>query len=281
MGGADIVPGVSGGTMALILGIYPRLIRTLRDLTAREFLTALARFNWRRVLASFDWRFLLALGIGIGTSVLTLAGTLEWLLVHQRSLLFSFFFGLILASVFTVSRRVKRWRSAEALGFAGAAIIAFVIVGLTPASTPEAGWFLFLSGALAICALVLPGISGAFVLVLLGKYDAVLGALTGGDLLTLATVAAGAVTGLLSFVRLLAWLLDRFLQPTLAILAGFMFGSLRKVWPWQQNEGGLATPTLPSLEGSSDLYQLGLATVLAAIGLAVVLIAERIAPEDR
>lgn len=277
MGGVDIIPGVSGGTMALILGIYPRLVYTLGGLTQPAFLRPLARLRLRKALEAIDWPFLLALSIGVGTAILTLSRGLEWLLEHQRSLLFSFFFGLILASVLTIARKVQQWRMTEILGFVAAASSAFAIVGLTPTKTPDGTWFLFLSGALAICALVLPGISGAFVLVLLNKYDRVLSAVNGGDLATLAAVTAGALVGLLSFVRLLSWLFERYERTILTILAGFMLGSLRRVWPWQLSEADVSVPVLPPMEATGDVVQLALAALLVLAGLALIPTLERMA----
>ena len=277
MGGVDIIPGVSGGTMALILGIYSRLIYALGGLTQPAFLHPLARLRLRKALEAIDWPFLLTLSIGVGTAVLTLSRGLEWLLEHQRPLLFSFFFGLILASVLTIARKVQQWRTTEILGFVAAASSAFAIVGLAPTKTPDGTWFLFLSGALAICALVLPGISGAFVLVLLDKYDRVLSAVNGGDLATLAAVTAGALVGLLSFVRLLSWLFERYERTILTILAGFMLGSLRRVWPWQLSEADVSVPVLPPIEATGDIVQLAFAALLVLAGLALIPTLERMA----
>lgn len=277
MGGVDIIPGVSGGTMALILGIYSRLIYALGGLTQPAFLHPLVRLRLRKALEAIDWPFLLTLSIGVGTAVLTLSRGLEWLLEHQRSLLFSFFFGLILASVLTLARKVQQWRTTEILGFVAAASSTFAIVGLAPTKTPDGTWFLFLSGALAICALVLPGISGAFVLVLLDKYDRVLSAVNGGDLATLAAVTAGALVGLLSFVRLLSWLFERYERTILTILAGFMLGSLRRVWPWQLSEADVSVPVLPPMEATGDVVQLAFAALLVLAGLALIPTLERMA----
>ena len=277
MGGVDIIPGVSGGTMALILGIYPRLIYTLGGLTQPAFLHPLARLRLRKALEAIDWPFLLTLSIGVGTAVLTLSRGLEWLLEYQRSLLFSFFFGLVLASVLTIARKVQQWRTTEILGFVAAASSTFAIVGLAPTKTPNGTWFLFLSGALAICALVLPGISGAFVLVLLDKYDRVLSAVNGGDLATLAAVTAGALVGLLSFVRLLSWLFERYERTILTILAGFMLGSLRRVWPWQLSEADVSVPVLPPMEATGDIVQFAFAALLVLAGLALIPTLERMA----
>lgn len=233
MGAADVVPGVSGGTMAFILGIYDELLHAIHAVDI-NFIRRLITLRWREAFERLPWRFLLALGLGIGLAILTLAEALSWALHHHPAPVWAFFFGLVLASVAVVSRRVQRWRWHTYGLFALATVGAFVLVGLTPAQTPDAPWFLFLSGAIAICAMILPGISGAFILVLLGKYQYVLDALVRGDIVTLAIVAAGCAAGLLTFVRVLRWLLKRYGDSTVAVLAGFMLGSLRKVWPWKE-----------------------------------------------
>lgn len=238
MGAADIVPGVSGGTMALILGIYQRLIAALRSLARPPFLRALMRGRLREAFDLVDGAFLLALVAGIFTSVVTLAQLLSHLLETRPVFVYAFFFGLVFASVILVARRIERVTASSWLLFALGTVGTFLLVGLSPAQTPQAAWFLFLSGAVAISALLLPGISGAFILVLLGKYDYVLEAVARGDLGSLLAVGAGALFGLLSFAQLLGWLFRRYHDATLALLCGVMFGSLRKVWPWQTEVGG-------------------------------------------
>lgn len=234
MGSADIVPGVSGGTIALLLGVYEPLLGSLRMLTEPAFLQALAQRRFREALDILPWRFLMALGSGILIAALTLARLLTWLLVNHPALLWSFFGGLVLASVFVVAGRVAGWTGSRLLLFAIGAVGTYVIVGLVPARTPHTPIFLFLSGALAICAMILPGISGAFILVLLGKYHHVLSALSNGDLVTLAIIAAGAGASLVTVARFLSWLFSRYHDATLALLGGLMLGSLRKLWPWKK-----------------------------------------------
>ena len=244
MGAADLIPGVSGGTMALILGIYRELIASLGALTSTETLGALARLDFRRAFRLVNGAFLLSVLLGIATAVALLSRGMHWLLAHHPGGVHAFFFGLILASAGLVARRVGRWRAGAVAGAVVAALGAFWLVGLTPAVTPSATPFLVLSGALAVCALMLPGISGAFVLVLLGQYDAALAAVGRLDLAVLAPLAVGALLGMLSFARLLAWLLRRAHDPTLAVLAGFMLGSLRKVWPFASDTGHVTWPWL-------------------------------------
>jgi len=233
MGAADVVPGVSGGTMALILGIYEELIDAIRsfDLKSLGFIVTL---RIRVFLQSVSWRFLLTLGIGILSAILTLAKVLSWLLQNQPVLIWSFFLGLIVASVVSVSRRVKAWQFSTWACFFGGIIGTYFLVGLVPVSTPNDHWFLFLSGAVSICAMILPGISGSFILVLLGKYQYILEAVNNRDLLVLSVVAAGACIGIVSFSRLLGWLLEKHHDMMVAMLTGLMLGSLRKVWPWKE-----------------------------------------------
>lgn len=233
MGSADIVPGVSGGTMALILGIYEELIFSLQIFSQKRFWQTLFKLDFKTLFELVNWRFFVAVLLGIGTAVLSLAHALELLALKFPVLLLSFFFGLIVASVVTVSQRVSAWNTKTIAGFVAGSLIAFLLVGLSPAATPESSWFIFMCGAIAICALILPGISGAFILVLLGKYQFVLSALNQRDLDVIVFFAAGALIGLLSFARFLAWLFKHYHDLAIATLCGFMLGSLRKVWPWK------------------------------------------------
>jgi putative membrane protein len=233
MGASDVIPGVSGGTIAFILGIYEDLIRSIKSLDL-NFLKTLFSFKINDVINNQSLRFLLALGSGILIAILSLARLLTWLLQTQPVLIWSFFFGLILASVFTVGRYLKRWNLVMVLCLVAGTIGAYLLVGIVPLATPNAPWFLVLSGAIAICAMILPGISGSFVLVLLGKYFYVLEAVNRRDLFTLFLFACGAALGLITFVRLLNWLFKRFHDLTIAVLTGLMLGALRKVWPWKE-----------------------------------------------
>ncbi|MBU2552293.1 MAG: DUF368 domain-containing protein [Proteobacteria bacterium] len=268
MGAADIVPGVSGGTMAFILGIYEELLLAIRsfDLT---LVRRVAGSRFREALDGVAWRFLVPLLTGILTAIFSLAKGLAWLLVNQPVYIWSFFFGLVLASVITVTGRVERITAGLGLWALLGAAGAYVLVGLVPMTTPNEWWFLVLSGSVAICAMILPGISGSFVLVLLGKYQYVLQAVNSRDFLTLALVASGAVLGLILFSRFLSWLLKTRYDPTIAVLCGLMIGSLRKVWPWK-------TAGLNALPNQVDGGVL-LAILLAATGVAIVLYLDRLA----
>lgn len=277
MGAADVVPGVSGGTMAFILGIYEELINSIRSVLSPQVIRLLVRVKIREMMEVLPWKFLLAVGVGIFLAIISLANFLEWMLQNKPALLWSFFFGLVLASILTVIKRVERWSGGVAVGVVAGAVAAYIIVGLVPAETPNTPLYLFLSGILAICAMVLPGISGAFILVLLGKYEYVLAAVTNRDALTLAIVAAGAAVGIVSFAQVLGWLLKRYHDVMVAVLTGLMIGSLRKIWPWKETVSfivgrhGEAIPVkqvnvLPPAWST----EVTLALMLAVVGFAVV-----------
>ena len=233
MGAANVVPGVSGGTMALILGIYEELIHAIRSLNLR-FLRLIAMLKIREAFSSVSWPFLLSVCLGVLVATLSLAEALSWLLFTYPVVVWSFFFGLILSSIFTVGRVVREWRIPTFVAIGVGAVGAYFLFGMIPVATPNAAWFLILSGFLAICAMILPGISGAYILVLLGKYHYTLEALNNRDFQSLFLLMVGAVVGLLSFVRVLDWLLKRYYDLTMAILIGLMLGSLRRIWPWKE-----------------------------------------------
>ena len=233
MGAANVVPGVSGGTMALILGIYEELIHAIRSLNLR-FLRLIAMLKIREAFSSVSWPFLLSVCLGVLVATLSLAEALSWLLFTYPVVVWSFFFGLILSSIFTVGRVVREWRIPTFVAIGVGAVGAYFLFGMIPVATPNAAWFLVLSGFLAICAMILPGISGAYILVLLGKYHYTLEALNNRDFQSLFLLMVGAVAGLLSFVRVLDWLLKRYYDLTMAILIGLMLGSLRRIWPWKE-----------------------------------------------
>ena len=289
MGSADVVPGVSGGTMAFILGIYEELIFSIRAIARKDFWRALLHLRIKEALLAINLPFLLAVGSGIILAFLSLAKGLEWLLNNQPVLLWSFFFGLVLASVITVARRIKKWNIILAATLALAAMGAYFLVGAVPAQTPETWLYVFLSGALASCAMILPGISGAFILVLLGKYQFALNAVNHRDLISLMLLGAGAAVGLVTFAQVLGWLFRKHHDVTVAILTGFMLGSLRKVWPWKvvvatmTDRHGKEIPTilhnvLPPLQVNGGFNtEILIAIVLAAVGFAAVLLLDRLA----
>lgn len=265
MGGADIVPGVSGGTVALILGIYERLVTALSHFDLKLF-ELLASRRWRKAVAHVDLRFLVALGGGIVIGVGSLAKLMNYLLLHQPVPTWSLFFGLILASAILVARMIERWSAATALLLVAGAWFAWWLVGQTPADASGSYAYLFFTGAVAICAMILPGISGAYIMLIMGQYEHVTGKIsqfvdglrlifagnlsgaadhiTADTLLTLILFALGCAVGLLSFSKLLRWLLARHEALTMAVLCGFMFGSLRKIWPFKKD----LTPEIEDLK---------------------------------
>lgn len=233
MGAADVVPGVSGGTIAFITGIYDELINSIKSINVAS-LKMLFTGKWRTFWKMINGKFLLFLLAGIGISVFSLAKIITWLLVSYPVLVWSFFFGLVLASTWFVGKDVKERNWKTGMGFLIGAAVAFYITVATPAETPTDLLFIFLCGAIAICAMILPGISGSFILVLLGKYFFVMEAVKTLDLKVIAVFGIGACVGITSFSRLLSYALSHVRNVTLAVLSGFMLGSLNKVWPWKE-----------------------------------------------
>ena len=233
MGAADIVPGVSGGTVAFITGIYDTLLNSIRSVDL-DFLGKVLKLDIKGAWAHINGGFLLALLLGIGTSIFSLARLISWTLENHPVPLWAFFFGLILASALVLLRQVEQWNVPRGICLLVGTGVALTIA-LSPAVSLDIGLAgIFLSGFLAICAMILPGISGSFILVLLGMYGTVLAAVKSLDLLFLAVFAVGAGAGLMCFSRLLHWLLQRYHQGTMALLTGFLFGSLAIVWPWKR-----------------------------------------------
>lgn len=233
MGAADVIPGVSGGTVALITGIYSELLHSIKeiDIEALKLLRQL-RFGdfWKKV----NGNFLGCLLAGIFTSLLVLAQLMNYLLKNHPIMIWSFFFGLILISAPLIMREIKMKKTGAFISLALGFVIAYLITVLTPTESPDAIWFIFFAGMLAICAMILPGISGAFILLLLGKYQFMVNALLEFNLPVIAVFALGCIVGIVSFSRLLAWILDHYHEVTVSLLAGFMLGSLNKIWPWRQ-----------------------------------------------
>ena len=232
MGAADVVPGVSGGTVAFITGIYDELLRSIASVP--EALVQLLRGRVAKAWQIANVNFLLVLFAGILTSVFSLARLITWLLDTHPIPLWSFFFGLILVSSHLVAREIGRWNWTRVFSFVVGIAFAWWITVASPMQWGSDPLSLFLAGAIAICAMILPGISGSFLLLLMGLYAVVLGAVKSLDLAVLAVFAAGCLVGILSFSRLLSWLLSRYRDLTLAFLTGLMLGSLNKVWPWKQ-----------------------------------------------
>ena len=276
MGAADVIPGVSGGTIAFLMGIYQELIDSIKSVSSSNLKLLLkgriAEF-WRAI----NGNFLVSLFAGILVSIFSLARLMKYLLEFHPVPLWSFFFGLILASAVVILRQLDKWSFRNILALVlGIAVAAYICL-VSPSQTPDAYWFIFLSGAIAICAMILPGISGSFILLLLGKYHFIMSAVTELNIPVLCVFAVGAVLGILSFSHLLSWLLKRFYMATIALLSGFMIGSLIKVWPWKEQVSDVIDhPVLPAkfemVTGASA--QLGQAVLFAVVGVAIVVLIE-------
>lgn len=233
MGAADVVPGVSGGTIAFITGIYEELIGSISNIN-KHTLTLLFKGEFRELWRSVNGTFLIVLFGGIFTSILTLASVLTYALEHHSILTWSFFFGLVAASVWMMGGTVRQWSLSAVAAFAAGTLIAYAVTEMSVQSGSEAPWYLVMSGALAICAMILPGISGSFILLLLGSYATVLSAVANRELWTIAYVGIGAVAGLLLFSKALKFIFERYYNITIALLSGFLLGSLNKLWPWKE-----------------------------------------------
>jgi putative membrane protein len=291
MGAADVVPGVSGGTIAFISGIYEELIGSLNNINF-SLLKNLKNEGFKSTWKKVNGPFLLALLSGVFVSIISLAKGVEWLLENHPILLWSFFFGLVLASIIYIGKQIKIKPSDYKLFLAMAvgAVVAYLITTLNPAETSDTNLFLFYAGALAICAMILPGISGSFILVIIGAYGPVLEALNSRNLKMILIFGAGAVVGLLSFSKLLKWFFEKYHRLTLAVITGFMIGSMNKIWPWKialtfrTNSKGVKIPLNEesispfNFEGDPQLLQ---AIGLMVFGVLIILILEKISTKKK
>jgi putative membrane protein len=278
MGAADVVPGVSGGTMAFILGIYQEFLDSIKAFLSPETVKMACKFQIKEMYKTLPWPFLLSLGLGILSAIALFSTHIQWLLANRLALILAFFFGLILGSIATVLHQVSKWSFNRYLSLVIGTLLGYVVVGLPVlAAPPEGKWYLVLCGAVAICAMVLPGISGSFILLLMGKYEFILSAVNdlkarvnmGINFLNLALFCAGLVVGIAFFSRFLSWLLKKYNDVTVALLIGFMLGSLRKVWPWKEGAKISNENILPALS-----EELVLPVLLAAAGFVIVLAIE-------
>lgn len=233
MGMADVVPGVSGGTIAFISGIYEELIESIKSIDLVAF-KLLFQLKFKEFWAKVNGNFLLSIVMGVAVAIFTLSRVMTYLLENHPIYIWSFFFGLIIASSILVFKEIKKVNIFSIIAMIIGAVIAYTITVISPASTPETWWFIILAGAIAICAMILPGISGAFLLLLMGKYQFIMNAISSFDIYILALFATGASFGIISFSHILSWLLKNYHTVTISILTGFMVGSLNKVWPWKE-----------------------------------------------
>ena len=289
MGAADVVPGVSGGTIAFITGIYEELINSIKLINGGTLLLLL-KFKLVDFWRSINGSFLASVLFGIIVSIFSLAKLISYLLDMHAIKVWSFFFGLVVISAITILREIKKWNIGVVFMLIVGVAVAYYITIASPASTPNHWWFILLSGAIAICAMILPGISGAFILLILGKYEYVTDALHQLNIPVIVLFVVGCVLGLLSFVRVISWVLEKYYYMMVALLSGFMIGSLNKVWPWKQvlsfriDSSGEQVPLLEQsilptqyFEISGKNPELLHALFFMAIGIGVVVIVEKIA----
>ena len=272
MGAANVIPGVSGGTIALLTGIFGKIIGCLNALMEVRTWKLLLKGDFKGFRERIDGRFLVALGVGVVASVFTLARLMEFVLLHYPVQTWGFFFGMIAASAAVMLLDIKDWKPADigwtVLGLA----LGLAVCTLSPTRTPDDLWFVFLCGALAICTMILPGMSGSFVLLILGKYDYIMTAISTFNVPVLLVFGAGCAVGILAFSKFLHWMLARCERQTLLVLVGFVIGSLVKVWPWNDPA---AVDTANRLNGApADALHIPGAVIFALAGLALVLLLE-------
>lgn len=274
MGAADVIPGVSGGTIAFLTGIYSELLSSIKSINFNA-VKLLLTGKFSEFSKAVNLKFLLAVASGILISIFSLARLMQYLLVNHPIPLWSFFMGLIAASAIFVLREIGKWKFVHIVSLLAGIVIAAYICLVSPSQTTEEYWFIFISGAIAICAMILPGISGSFILLLLGKYAFIMKAVTDFNIPVLATFAVGAILGIIAFSHFLTWLLNKYYKPTICVLAGFMIGSLVKVWPWKKvldEASHIDRPIFPghfeTITGQSS--ELFLAVLFTLIGISLV-----------
>ena len=287
MGAADVVPGVSGGTIAFITGIYDDLLASINAInfkTLKQLKTEGIASVWRTI----NGKFLLALFAGIAVSFLSLAKVFKHLLEHHPSLVWAFFFGLVIGSIFLVSKMIGKWNWTTILATIVGTAVSFYLTIIQPGGETNTMLFIFLSGAIAICAMILPGVSGSFILLILGVYYPMLDAVSNLDIKFIAVLGAGAIVGLLSFSRFLKWLLDQYYNVTVAVLLGFLIGSLNKLWPWKHtlstrlNSHNIEVPFIQEnvLPNAVDQPQVLAVIVLVVVGAIVIMGMSKFAPTE-
>ncbi len=271
MGIADLVPGVSGGTIAFLFGIYDELLYSIKLITGQVPRLVLER-KFKEAFHLIPFAFLLPVGGGILLSIFGLVKIVSYLLETQPVFVWSLFFGLVIGSVYAVSKRITKWSIRHALLVGLGFLLTYIIVGLPAVGGSTSALAIFSTGAISITAMILPGISGSLIMVLLGQYEVIISAVANRDLVTLGFFALGAIIGIALFVRLLTWLLKHYHFAVIAFLIGVMAGSLRRIWPWQDLDTmGNSVNVLPSMEGSVLL-----AVFLAVVGFLIVYILERV-----
>jgi len=272
MGAANVIPGVSGGTIALITGIYGKIIDAINAFTERKTWELLLKRQWKEFWNTINGTFLLWLAIGVLLSIITLAKLMEYVLANHPVQTWAFFFGLIIASSVLMFKGIKGWTWKDVLFAALGGILGVVTCTLSPTSTPDSWWFIFICGAIAICTMILPGISGSFILVILSKYEYIMEAIANFNIPVLVIFGLGCVVGLLAFAKFLHWLLSWAEKQTMLILLGFVLGSLVKVWPWSDMSAIEASQKVLPGQGV-DMHIPG-AIIWCIIGVALVAVIE-------
>ncbi|MDD2387503.1 MAG: DUF368 domain-containing protein [Bacteroidales bacterium] len=233
MGAANVVPGVSGGTIALITGIFERLIDAIKSLNITA-LKMLFKFKIKELLEYIDFWFLVSLFLGVGVAIISVAKAFKYMFEFYPVYIWAFFFGLVLASVYFVGKQISKWNIATIISFVLGTAVAIMISVLNPASENDATIYLVLCGVIAACSMILPGLSGSFVLILLGNYQLVMiDAVTALDISILLPVVVGAIIGILGFSHLLSWVFKKYRNQTIGLLTGFVLGSVMILWPWK------------------------------------------------
>lgn len=274
MGAANVVPGVSGGTIALLTGIYSDIVGALNAVTEKETWKSLLHGRFREFWRLIKGDFLVALLVGVLLSVFSLAKLVTWCLTYYPILTWAFFFGLILASAVVMVRGIKDFRGADLIPAVIGLALGLVICTMSPTKTTDDIWFIFLCGAISICAMILPGISGSFILLVMGKYHYIMQAITDLNWPVIIMFGVGCVVGILAFAKLLHWLLARWERQTMLVLLGFVFGSLVRVWPWYDGEAVAAAQLLRTGSASSLDLQIPGAVIWCAVGIAAVVLFE-------
>ena len=292
MGVANVIPGVSGGTIALLTGIFERLINALKSFDV-EAVRLLLKFKFREFAQHVDFGFLLSVFVGVGVSIISVAKLLEFLFQSYPVYVWSFFFGLILVSVWFVGKSIGKIDVAAAVSFVVGAAVAFGLSVMNPATENTAFWYLIICGAVAVCSMILPGLSGSFVLILMGNYQLIMiYAVSHFDMKIIVPVAIGVVVGLLAFSHFLSWLLSRYARQTMAVLTGFIFGSLGTIWPWKnpvylmQDGAEVLKNGKPIIQSYQMFFpqefsaEVAIAIVLMAAGMAALWALERSAKKE-
>ena len=290
MGSANVIPGVSGGTIAFISGIYEELINSIRQCVSPATLKMAVKFDFKGLYNTLPWKFLLALCIGVALSFATMAKFFVWMLEKHPQITYAFFFGLILASIFTMAKKVDKWSASVIISAIGGAAAAYAVITMVPMSTPNTWWMMFLCGFICIVAMILPGLSGSFLMLILGQYERVWKAVADvcsfkisfDNLLLIFWVALGSIIGLGSFVHILNYLMRRFKDATTAALIGFMVGTLPRIWPYIEEtgfvlkKGKMVATKFKCLAPEWNISLLYI-SLTAAAGLVIVLLIEKFA----